>query len=223
MPQQQRVGRDESARLFRTSGRVTRSCCPAWCARSLGRDRVASTALLTAGVDDPGITVIIARRALLARPGQRVRHRLTPTHDAWHRPMAGIGRTADAASHPVGARRCLARRATGAATSVACIDHLADRPTTMPIASPRGSRPSGPAGQAPPDPYNMGDHPPPPGLPIPPPACCPNCVGARRCLARRASRRGKRDGTYRTTRISAPRSRRIIVFPAAFSGSPRGR
>jgi hypothetical protein len=32
----------------------------------------------------------------------------------------------------------------------------------------------------------MGDHPPPPGLPIPPPACCPNCVGARRCLARRA-------------------------------------
>jgi len=33
----------------------------------------------------------------------------------------------------------------------------------------------------------MGDHPPPPGLPIPPPACCPNCVGARRCLARRAS------------------------------------
>jgi len=34
---------------------------------------VASTAVLTAGVDDPGITVIIARRALLARPGQRVR------------------------------------------------------------------------------------------------------------------------------------------------------
>jgi hypothetical protein len=59
----------------------------------------------------------------------------------------------------VGARRCLARRATGAATSVACIDHLADRPTTMPIASPRGSRPSGPAGQAPPDPYNMGGSP----------------------------------------------------------------
>jgi hypothetical protein len=70
MPQQQRVGRDESARLFRTSGRVTRSCCPAWCARSLGRERVASTAVLTAGVDDPGITVIIARRALLARPGR---------------------------------------------------------------------------------------------------------------------------------------------------------
>ncbi|ACM06749.1 hypothetical protein [Thermomicrobium roseum] len=50
---------------------------------------MASTAVLTAGVDDPGITVIIARRALLARPGRRVRHRLTPT--TWgitHHPLA---------------------------------------------------------------------------------------------------------------------------------------
>ena len=142
MPQQQRVGRDESARLFRTSGRVTRSCCPAWCARTLGRERVASTAVLTAGVDDPGITVIIARRALLARPGQRVRHRLTPTHDAWHRPMAGIGRTADAASHPVGARCCLARRASGAATSVPATIPVGIAHATVGTRSRRRFRPS---------------------------------------------------------------------------------
>jgi hypothetical protein len=113
MPQQQRVGRDESARLPRTSGRVTRSCCPAWCARSLGRERVASTAVLTAGVDDPGITVIIARRALLARPGQRVRHRLTPTGRRAHRRTVVCMRpTGDARPTCVGARRCLARRAS---------------------------------------------------------------------------------------------------------------
>jgi hypothetical protein len=87
----------------------------------------------------------------------------------------------------VGARRCLARRAAGVATSVACIARFDDPAGIVTIAPPEVCRPSGPAGQAPPDPYNMGDHPPPPGLPIPPPACCPNCVGARQRLARRTS------------------------------------
>jgi hypothetical protein len=189
MPQQQRVGRDESARLFRTSGRVTRSCCPAWCARSLGRERVASTAVLTAGVDDPGITVIIARRALLARPGQRVRHRLTPTrrgsvaaHPCRHRPHRGC------TDRLVGARRCLARRASrrGKHPWHASTTSPTDPP---PCPSPHHGvpGPTGRTGQAPPDPYRTGEcttHP--QQVQIPPRTYRPSPVGARRCLARRA-------------------------------------
>jgi len=149
MPQQQRVGRDESARLFRTSGRVTRSCCPAWCARSLGRERVASTAVLTAGVDDPGITVIIARRALLARPGQRVRHRLTPT--TWgitHHPLAYRSHRQHAAPPVLG---------RGAASPAAPLarQHPCRQPSRWGLRTPpwapvraAGSAPAGPAGQA---------------------------------------------------------------------------
>jgi hypothetical protein len=81
-----------------------------------------------------------------ALAGRRVRHRLTPTHDAWHRPMAGIGRTADAASHPVGARRCLARRATGAATPVATPIPSAIAHATVDIRPHRQFWPCEPAG-----------------------------------------------------------------------------
>jgi len=70
--------------------------------------------------------------------------------------MAGIGRTADAASHPVGARRCLARRAVGAATPVATPIPSAIAHATVDIRPHRQFWPCEPAGQVAPDPYNVG-------------------------------------------------------------------
>ncbi len=89
---------------------------------------------------------------------------------------------------PGGARRCLARRASGAATrSAACRTAVTFLGTTADASPPTWVGPHGPAGQAAPDPYTRRLH-----RPTVTRLCCtgenrPTCVGARRCLARRAS------------------------------------
>jgi hypothetical protein len=58
-------------------------------------------------------------------------------------------------------------------------------------------RPSGPAGQAPPDPYRTGDTAPPLEVSVAPATCWPIGVGARRCLARGASGAADCRGVHR--------------------------
>jgi hypothetical protein len=137
----------------------------------------------------------------------RVRHRLTPTGRRAHRRTVACMRpTGDARPTCVGARQRLARRASRRGNIRA------------------GNHPGG-------DCARHRGHPVAPPVPVLPGRRVrrrrrenPPTLEGRGAASRAAPRwRGKWDGTYRTTRISAPRSRRIIVFPAAFSGSPRGR
>jgi hypothetical protein len=99
---------------------------------------------------------------------------------------------------PVGARRCLARRAGWRGTlpwraSTTCT--MSPVPGRSPYDGIAG--PTGPAGQAEPDPYRTGDTAPPP-------------VGARRCLARRAGWRGDSAWPTRLARHASQISRAAV-------------
>jgi hypothetical protein len=145
------------------------------------------------------VTVVIA-----GPPGRRVRHRLTPTrrgsvaaHPCRHRPHRGC------TDRLVGARRCLARRATGAANT---------RGMHRPVRRSCWHRHHRPTGGLPALPGRWVRHrltPTRRGSVAAHPCrhrlhrgCTDRLVGARRCLARRASRRGILRGMHRPVRRS---------------------
>jgi hypothetical protein len=92
-----------------------------------------------------------------ALPGRRVRHRLTPTKRGLRPPAALECPPGDARHTLVGARRCLARRAVGAAIPQHERAHR-DGNGTSSIGDGTMTGPAGPAGQAPPDPYTRRLH-----------------------------------------------------------------